>query len=101
LDTREQEAMLFRSARVRSEMKQNHAADIAGVEPPTMSKYERGELPIPSQVIVKLHSTRMGRTKPFYTLLCTRCEIRKTGECDGTKCPVGRAINRRPKNYVA
>jgi DNA invertase Pin-like site-specific DNA recombinase len=95
VEARSTEARLFRSARMRSEMEQRQAAGEAGVEPGTMCKYEKGDLPIPSQVVVRLYNTRMGRTRPFYQLLCTRCEVGKVGLCDGTQCPVGQALDRR------
>lgn len=88
---------LFRAARVRSGMLQKQMADAAGVSTANACKYESGQLGIPSDVAVSLQKTPMGGTKPFYALVCARCEAGKMGYCDGTKCAAGQALSRRKR----
>jgi transcriptional regulator with XRE-family HTH domain len=89
---------LVKRARMRSGMQGQQAAAAAYVNKGTQSKYESGAN-VPRNVIKLWYNTPMGRTKEFYELLCSRCEIGMLDICDGKQCPVGIALDRRQKVY--
>jgi transcriptional regulator with XRE-family HTH domain len=91
---------LVKMARVRSGMEQQQAAAAGYVSKGTQSKYESGKLRPSTETVKAWNKTLIGRTVEFYRLLCSRCEIGQLEICDGTKCPVGQALDRRQKMYA-